>query len=190
MLDLALTHRSWAFENTRSSTGPSTSSAESAGSSSKPVKPANNPANRHTGTSTPASNERLELLGDAVLSMCVLEHIYRKYPKLSEGTMSDVRSQAVRGSKLAAVAERYGVGSLLKLGRGEDRGGGRNNPRLLGDALEAIIAAVYLDAGVRAASAMVVRMLGQFIDDAVTNDTASNHTKPSNKNYDKSTHDH
>ncbi len=156
MLDLALTHRSWAFENTRDAT-------------------------------TLASNERLELLGDAVLSMCVLDHIYRKYPKLSEGTMSDVRSQAVRGSTLAAVAKRYGVGSVIKLGRGEDRGGGRNNPRLLGDALEAIIAAVYLDAGGGAASAMVLRLLSRVIADAVD---AANNGGAVGTTPNKSTHNH
>ncbi len=82
--------------------------------------------------------------------------------------MSEVRSLVVRGSTLAEVGRRYDVGSVLKLGRGEDRGGGRSNPRLLGDALEAIIAAVYLDAGVEAATKLVVRMLGSAIVDAVS----------------------
>ena len=113
-----------------------------------------------------ASNERLELLGDSVLSMCVLHHAYLTYPNLSEGALSEVRSLTVRASSLAAVGQRYGVGSVLKLGRGEQRGGGRENPRLLGDAVEAIIAAVYLDAGVAAANELVVRMLGDVIADA------------------------
>ncbi|HCB34134.1 MAG TPA: hypothetical protein DEP66_05525 [Acidimicrobiaceae bacterium] len=113
------------------------------------------------------SNERLEFLGDAVLSVCVVRRLYRIRPAMTEGEMSHVRSEVVSGSTLAAVAAGYGVGDVLRLGRGEDSGGGRTNPRLLEDAFEAVIGAVFLDGGDAAACDLVMRALGDRIAAAI-----------------------
>lgn len=101
------------------------------------------------------SNERLEFLGDSVLGMVVASLIYKGYPKMPEGEMTKLRSQIVCEKSLAAFAEDLGLGGYLLLGRGEDKGGGRKRPSILADAVEAILAAVYLDGGFRPVSRLV-----------------------------------
>jgi ribonuclease-3 len=93
------------------------------------------------------SNERLEFLGDSLLGMSVALMIYKSKPELSEGQMTKLRAQLVCERSLAAVAVQLDLGEYLLLGRGEQSGGGRNRPSILSDALEAVIAAVYLDGG-------------------------------------------
>lgn len=92
-------------------------------------------------------NERLEFLGDAVLSLVMSEYLASALPQSSEGTLSKLKAQVVSEASLAQVARRLGLGEHLKLGRGEDRSKGREKDSLLADALEAVLAAVHLDGG-------------------------------------------
>jgi ribonuclease-3 len=98
-------------------------------------------------SSSPQHNERLEFLGDAVLSLVMSEYLAASLPQSSEGTLSKLKAQLVSESSLAQVARRLRLGEHLKLGRGEDRSKGREKDSLLADALEAVLAAVHLDGG-------------------------------------------
>jgi ribonuclease-3 len=109
------------------------------------------------------SNERLEFLGDAVLGLVVAEYCYERYPEFPEGKLAKVRSAVVNARMLALVAGRLGVGDVLLLGRGEEGSGGRTKASILSDAFEAILGAVYLDAGWDAARDLVLRELGTAI---------------------------
>lgn len=102
-------------------------------------------------------NERMEFLGDAVLQFAVTHHLYASLPDLREGEMAKVRAACVSGAQLAEVAKRLGLGRLLKMGSGEDASGGRAKRSILADAMEAVLAAVYLDAGIDTAQAVVLR---------------------------------
>tara|TARA_B100000073_G_scaffold344141_1_gene350354 strand:- start:992 stop:1720 length:729 start_codon:yes stop_codon:yes gene_type:complete len=107
------------------------------------------------------SNERLELLGDAVLGYCVTSHLYRVHPDWNEGDLAQARSSVVNSSSLAEVAQRYDLGSALLLGVGEERSGGRGKESLLCDAFEALLGAIYLDGGMEPAEAFVLEALKQ-----------------------------
>ena len=96
-----------------------------------------------------ASNERLEFLGDAVLSIVASDLLYRKFPSASEGELTNLRASLVRASALATFARDLDLGAYLRLGRGEEVTGGRSRELLLARAMEALIGAVYLDAGMR-----------------------------------------
>ena len=109
------------------------------------------------------SNERLEFLGDAVLGLIVARYSYERYPHFPEGMLAKVRSAVVNARVLAQVAERLGVGEVLLLGRGEETSGGREKASILADAFEAILGAVYLDAGWDAAEILVLRELRDAI---------------------------
>ncbi len=100
-------------------------------------------------------NQRLEFLGDAVLEICVSRVLYQKYPKLREGQLTRKRAALVCEANLARAAKEMNLGSFLKLDRGEEIVGGRENPSILADTLEALIAAVYLDAGLEKAARLV-----------------------------------
>ena len=100
-------------------------------------------------------NQRLEFLGDAVLEICVSRVLYHKFPKLKEGQLTRRRAALVCEANLAEAARRFDLGSFLKLDRGEEIVGGRENPSILADTMEAVIAAVYLDAGVEKAAKLV-----------------------------------
>ncbi len=102
-------------------------------------------------------NERLEFLGDAVLELCVTELLFKDFPDKPEGQLTDIRSSCVRGKNLAAVADGLGVGRALLISAGEEKAGGRSNPTLLADALEALLGAAYLDRGLDEARAFVAR---------------------------------
>lgn len=104
-----------------------------------------------------ADNERMEFLGDAVLQMVMTRHLYEQFPNMPEGEMAKVRAACVSRDELAEVAVRIGIGSALRLGRGEEASGGRRKPSILADALEAVIAAVYLDAGLESAREFILR---------------------------------
>jgi ribonuclease-3 len=114
-----------------------------------------------------ASNERLEFLGDAVLGWVVADLVYRRFGELPEGSLTDLRKSVVNANALADVARALGLGEFLSLGRGEDAGGGRDKPSILSDAFEAVLGAVYLDGGAEAARALVERLVGPRLDDAV-----------------------
>ncbi len=106
-----------------------------------------------------ASNERLEFLGDSILGQVVADHLYRAHPDLPEGDLTRMRAALVCEEALAQVAGDWGLGEYLKLGRGEDQNGGRNRPSIQADAVEAILAAIYLDSGI----AQVRRTIRAFI---------------------------
>ncbi len=112
------------------------------------------------------SNERLEFLGDAVLGLVVAGHTYERYPDFAEGKLAKVRSAVVNARVLAQVAARLGVGDVLLLGKGEEGSGGREKASILADAFEAVLGAVYLDAGWSAAQRLVLRELGDAITKA------------------------
>lgn len=112
-------------------------------------------------------NERLEFLGDAVLGIIVSEYIFCRVPAISEGEMTRVRSQSVCEKTLSYHAEKMGIGPYLRLGNGEKASGGTMRPSVLADAMEALIAALYLDAGRDAAKAYVLGFLRETIEEAV-----------------------
>ncbi len=135
LLTLALTHRSYAYEN------------------------------GHLPT-----NERLEFLGDSVLSIVVTERLYRDHPDRPEGQLAKLRSSVVNMHALAGVAATLGgpvgLGAYLYLGRGEDLTGGRTKPSILADATEALIGAVYLEHGLETARELVHRLFDALLRNA------------------------
>ncbi len=112
------------------------------------------------------NNEPLEFLGDAVLGFLVAERIIRKRPELKEGEATRLRASLVNTRALAEMGARLGLGQALRLGRGEEQSGGRAKPSLLADGVEALIGAVFLDGGVRAARRLVWSFLAKAIDSA------------------------
>jgi ribonuclease-3 len=135
LLTLALTHRSYAYEN------------------------------GHLPT-----NERLEFLGDSVLSIVVTERLYRDHPERPEGQLAKLRSSVVNMHALAGVAATLGgpagLGAYLYLGRGETLTGGRTKPSILADATEALIGAVYLEHGLETAREVVHRLFASLLRNA------------------------
>jgi ribonuclease-3 len=113
------------------------------------------------------SNERLEFLGDAVLGWVVADIVYTQHSDLPEGKLTDLRKSVVNANALAEVAVELGIGEFLMLGKGEDTAGGREKTSILSDALEAVIGAVYIDAGPQATHDMVSALMGKRIVDAV-----------------------
>ncbi|MCY4630276.1 MAG: ribonuclease III [bacterium] len=132
--DLALRHRSWVAEQ------------------------------RPTAGKKPASNERLELLGDAVLDVIVSEHLYAAYPNLEVGQLAKARASLVSADCLAELAGELQLGDELLMGRGEAAAGGRHKRSILADAAEALIGAVYLDGGWEPARRMVLSLLAERIE--------------------------
>ncbi len=112
------------------------------------------PSSGHAG-----DNERLEFVGDAVLGLLVSEYLADAFPASAEGALSQMRARLVGRDELADTARRVGLGPLLRVGRGEERTGGRDKTSLLADALEAVIAAIYLDGELAAARAFVLKAL-------------------------------
>ena len=104
-------------------------------------------ANEHRDAGM-SSNERLEFLGDSVLGMVVADHLFREHPQMPEGELTRTRAALVCEESLVEVARALELGKYLRLGRGEDAGGGRERPSILADATEAVLAAVYLDGGI------------------------------------------
>ncbi len=102
------------------------------------------------------NNERLEFLGDAVLELCVSEELYRRFPDAPEGALTLMRSKLVSEPGLASLARGLGLGRRIRLGKGEENQGGRDRSSLLGDVLEAVLGAVFLDGGFEAARAVIL----------------------------------
>jgi ribonuclease-3 len=130
LLLLALTHRSFAYEN--------------------------------GGIPT---NERLEFLGDSILGQAVTVKLFRDHPDLDEGELAKRRASLVSSAALAEVGRSIGVGRYIRLGRGETMTGGSDKPSILADTVEAIIGAVYLDAGGDAATEFVLRLVAPLLAD-------------------------
>src|SRR5690349_23411291 len=112
---------------------------------------------QRAGSERAEDNEQLEFLGDAVLSLVTTEELFRRFPQFSEGQLSKLRAHLVSKNHLIHVAERLELGRYLRLGRGEEKSGGRYKSALLVDALEAILGAVYLDAGFETARGIILR---------------------------------
>ena len=105
------------------------------------------------------SNERLEFLGDSILGMMVADYLYRNFPDRPEGELTRMRADMVCEQSLAVIANKLGLGQYLRLGHGEEQGGGRARPSILADAVESVIAACYLDGGYEAALGFVKRFV-------------------------------
>ena len=136
LLDQALTHSSQAREVEALGAGSGSSSKSSSG-----------------------DNENLEFLGDAVLGLVTSEALFHRFPEFQEGHLSKLRAHLVGQRHLLRVAEQLDIGRYMRLGRGEEKSGGRNKASLLVDALEAILAALYLDGGWPAARDFIVRVI-------------------------------
>jgi ribonuclease-3 len=105
------------------------------------------------------SNERLEFLGDAVLSIVVTDHIFAAYAEMPEGELAKVRASVVSAVTLAEVAGELRLGDAVRLGKGEDASGGRLKASILADAMEAVFGAVYIDGGIDAARPLIIGLL-------------------------------
>jgi ribonuclease-3 len=108
-------------------------------------------------------NERLEFLGDAVLQVVITDRLYRDYPRLAEGQMAKIRAALVSRPTLADVARTIGLGGHIELAQAEERTGGREKDSILGDAMEAVIGAVYLDGGLDQAGDFIERLWGDRV---------------------------
>ena len=115
-------------------------------------------ANEHRAAGV-CSNERLEFLGDSILGFVTAEHLFKTYGKLPEGDLTRIRAALVCEQSLYEVARQLELGRYLKLGKGEEAGGGRQRQSILADAVEAIFAAVYLDSDIASVSAIIHRVL-------------------------------
>ena len=115
-------------------------------------------ANEHRSAEV-SSNERLEFLGDSVLGFVTAEFLFRTYGKLPEGDLTRIRAALVCEQSLYEVAKFLGLGQYLKLGKGEEAGGGRQRQSILADATEAVFAAVYLDGGMERVRELICRVL-------------------------------
>lgn len=116
---------------------------------------------------TKVNNERLEFLGDAVLSIVVSRYIFDRFPEYPEGELTKLRSQVVCEDTLSIVARNLNVGNFLLLGKGEETSGGRERKSILADAVEAIIAAIYIDGGYKEVQIFVLENLTKYIQLAV-----------------------
>ena len=115
-------------------------------------------ANEHRGAGI-SSNERLEFLGDSVLGFVTAEFLFKNYPRLLEGDLTRMRAALVCEQSLYEVAKMLELGQYLKLGKGEEAGGGRERQSILADAVEAVFAAVYLDGGMEQIRGLIHRVL-------------------------------
>lgn len=109
--------------------------------------------------------ERLEFLGDSILNFIISKALFKKFSELSEGELSRLRANLVKGSTLAEIAKEFGVGDALFLGQGELKTGGFRRASILADALEAIICAIYLDSGIEQCEEVVLRLYEQRLID-------------------------
>ena len=139
LLERALTHRSWVYENLSGS---------------------------HESELCLAENGSLEFVGDSVLGLVVVDELFRRHPDLAEGGLTVMKHQLVSMPTLAHVGESLGLGEFLRMGKGEDRSGGRAKQAILADTFEAVIAAVFLDGGYSAARAFVTNVLATELRDA------------------------
>lgn len=119
-------------------------------------------------------NERLEFLGDSVLSIAVSDYLYHHFPDLPEGELTRIRAASVCEKALFGFAKAIGLGEHLLLSRGEQNTGGRNRPSILADAFEALIAAIYLDGGMEPARAFILSHVVPTLD---------NHRRAAFKDY-------
>ena len=123
------------------------------------------------------NNERLEFLGDSILGFIVADELYRRFPKAREGQLSRLRADLVQRTTLAEMARELDIGPALQLGMGEHKSGGRERDSILADALEAVISAIYLDAGLDTCRKIVLGWFAARLDsldlDAQTKDATT-----------------
>jgi len=117
-----------------------------------------------------SSNERLEFLGDAVVGLVIGEYLYEKYPGYSEGNLAKSKSYIVSETTLAEAAQSLGLDQFVRISAGEDSSGGRKRRSILADAFEALIAAVYLDSGIRSARRVIRKALKDSIKASATDE--------------------
>jgi len=110
------------------------------------------------------NNQRLEYLGDSVLELIVNEFLYKKFPSYTEGQLAKIKSHVVSERSLAKIASQIGIGSFLLVGKGEFLSGGKEKPSILADALEALIASIYLDQGLVKTKKFVIASVKDSID--------------------------
>jgi ribonuclease-3 len=111
------------------------------------------------------NNERLEFLGDSILNFVISAELFSRYPKATEGELSRLRASLVKGETLTILARKFALGDYLKLGPGELKSGGFNRNSILADAMEAIIGAIYLDAGLSIVRECILNWYAeQFVD--------------------------
>ncbi|MBE0447981.1 MAG: ribonuclease III [Actinobacteria bacterium] len=113
----------------------------------------------------PETNEKLEFLGDSILNLLVTEYIYHKFPELNEGDLAKLRANIVNANFLAEIAQELHIGECILMGKGAEQTGGRTRVSILGDALEAIIGALYLDQGMEATKEFVLKNFKSLIDE-------------------------
>lgn len=113
------------------------------------------------------SNERIEFLGDSVLSVIISENIYKNYSHLSEGEMTKFRANVVCETSLEHCASSLNIGQYLLLGKGEEFTGGRTRTSILSDAMEALIGAIYIDGGFESAKNFVINHMNKYIDESI-----------------------
>lgn len=109
------------------------------------------------------NNERLEYLGDSILGFVVAATLYEKFPKASEGQLTRLRSQLVKGEKLAEIAHKIGLHEHIKVGKSESKSGSWNRDSVLADTLEAIFGAIYLDSNIKTCEKVILSMYGKCI---------------------------
>ena len=119
------------------------------------------------------NNERLEFLGDAVLDLLVSELLMERFPDLDEGGLSKFRASLVNEARLSRIAARLDLGCFLRLGRGEEMTGGREKPSLLADALEAVIAALYLDSRSEGGVEKTAQVVEQLFDEELPKESSA-----------------
>lgn len=109
------------------------------------------------------SNQRLEFLGDAVIELITSNYLYHQYPNYPEGLLTKIRAAVVCEPSLAKVATQLNLGQCLRMGKGEERSGGRTRPSILADAFESVVGAVFLDQGLEVATKVIQQFLGEEI---------------------------
>lgn len=112
-------------------------------------------------------NERLEFLGDSVLSIVISDYLFKKETKLPEGELTKIRANIVCEESLSEVSKKINLGKYMLLGKGEEATGGRERISILADALEAVIAAIYLDGGIDCAKEFILTYMSEIINDSI-----------------------
>lgn len=119
------------------------------------------------------NNERLEFLGDSILGFIIAEVLYQRFPQASEGELSRLRAELVKKQTLADIARELNLGPSLTLGSGESKSGGAKRDSILADAVEAVVSAIYLDAGIIACNEEVLRWFASRLKQLETADSIS-----------------
>lgn len=129
----------------------------------------------HLNDNHSPANERLEFLGDSVLGMVVAHQLYVDHPDYREGDLTKIKALLVNEVTLASVGKKIGLNSFIRLSQEEEKAGGRERPSIISDALESVIAAVFLDGGIDAARDVILRLLYTEKESVVTDTTQRNY---------------